>query len=106
MSAQSNQTSFSYPSPIVGAEVVLTGVTVNIAYRYKEVTLVDGGIQIESEEKYDYVNSDSGPSDSEDFASNIANSPILLLAVELAKAKSTASITELSEKISQAKGEI
>lgn len=102
--SQSNSKSVQYPSPILGGEIVILGCQVNINYRYKERAIVDGDIQIDSDEKSDSMwfsiqSFDESGNPIEDEGQD----EILSIAIAKAKEKSSAAITQLAEKITQAR---
>lgn len=101
--SQSNSKSVQYPSPILGGEIVILGCSVNINYRYKERAIVDGDIQIDSEEKSDSIWFSVQSFDESGSPIESDQDEILSIAIAKAKEKSATAITELAEKINQAR---
>ncbi|TXH13671.1 MAG: hypothetical protein E6R03_10935 [Hyphomicrobiaceae bacterium] len=101
--AQLSTKGVAFTAPVIGVELILTGCDVSINYRYKERTLIDGDIQIDSEEKHDYVQASGQFESEEQLSQRVAENPVLAQAIELAKAKSTAQAEALASRITQAR---
>lgn len=92
----------SFPAAVLGTEFLLMGIDANINFRYKERTHIAGDIQIDSEEKNDYVQINGQFQNEEQLEQLVAENPLLALAIEKAKEKATKHLVEMAEKIAQA----